>query len=51
MNVADSEVVVSILNEQAMNMPTDINDAGVILINTCSIRENAEQRIWGGSKK
>ena len=28
----------------------DINDAGLILINTCSIRDNAEQRIWGRLK-
>ena len=47
MNVADSEVVVSILKKAGYN-PTDvINDAGLILINTCSIRDNAEQRIWG----
>ena len=32
-------------------MLTDnINDAGLILINTCSIRDNAEQRIWGRLK-
>jgi len=47
MNVADSEVVVSILAQQGYEHTTDINDAGIILINTCSIRENAEQRIWG----
>jgi tRNA-2-methylthio-N6-dimethylallyladenosine synthase len=47
MNVADSEVVVSILAQQGYEHTTDINDAGIILINTCSIRDNAEQRIWG----
>jgi tRNA-2-methylthio-N6-dimethylallyladenosine synthase len=46
MNVADSEVVVSILAQQGYEHTTDINDAGIILINTCSM-ENAEQRIWG----
>ena len=47
MNVADSEVVVSILKEAGYSPSEDMNDAGLILINTCSIRENAEQRIWG----
>jgi len=47
MNVADSEVVVSILNRAGYSQAEDINDAGLILINTCSIRDNAEQRIWG----
>ena len=50
MNVADSEVVVSILAKQGYEHTTDINEAGLILINTCSIRENAEQRIWGRLK-
>jgi tRNA-2-methylthio-N6-dimethylallyladenosine synthase len=47
MNVADSEVVVSILSKAGFEPTTNINDAGLILINTCSIRDNAEQRIWG----
>ena len=47
MNVADSEVVVSILQSAGYTPSEDINDAGLILINTCSIRDNAEQRIWG----
>jgi tRNA-2-methylthio-N6-dimethylallyladenosine synthase len=47
MNVADSEVVVSILKGAGYNPTEEINDAGLILINTCSIRDNAEQRIWG----
>jgi len=50
MNVADSEVVVSILKETGFKQTDDINDAGLILINTCSIRENAEQRIWSKLK-
>jgi tRNA-2-methylthio-N6-dimethylallyladenosine synthase len=50
MNVADSEVVVAILQEAGYNPTEDINDAGLILINTCSIRDNAEQRIWGRLK-
>ena len=47
MNVADSEVVVSILSDCGYEHTNDIKDAGLILINTCSVRENAEQRIWG----
>ena len=47
MNVADSEVVVSILADSGFKMTDKINDADLILINTCSIRENAEQRVWG----
>jgi tRNA-2-methylthio-N6-dimethylallyladenosine synthase len=47
MNVADSEVVVSILSEAGYEPTDNIKDAGLILINTCTIRDNAEQRIWG----
>jgi tRNA-2-methylthio-N6-dimethylallyladenosine synthase len=47
MNVADSEVVLAILQKAGYNQSENINDAGLILINTCSIRDNAEQRIWG----
>jgi tRNA-2-methylthio-N6-dimethylallyladenosine synthase len=50
MNVADSEVVVSILSKGGYEATANINDAGLILINTCSIRDNAEQRIWGRLK-
>ncbi len=47
MNVADSEVVASILKDSGFTATEDIKEAGLILINTCSIRDNAEQRIWG----
>ena len=47
MNVADSEVVMSILSEAGYESTEAIDDASLILINTCSIRDNAEQRIWG----
>jgi tRNA-2-methylthio-N6-dimethylallyladenosine synthase len=50
MNVADSEVVVSILSKAGYEPTENIRDAGLILINTCSIRDNAEQRIWGRLK-
>ena len=47
MNVADSEVVIAILSESGYSLTNEIKEADLILINTCSIRENAEQRIWG----
>lgn len=47
MNVADSEVVASILGEAGYEPVSDIKGADLILVNTCSIRENAEQRVWG----
>jgi len=46
MNVADSEVVVSILNGEGFNLTENYKEADLILINTCSIRDNAEQRIF-----
>ncbi|HAM10852.1 MAG: tRNA (N6-isopentenyl adenosine(37)-C2)-methylthiotransferase MiaB [Bacteroidetes bacterium GWE2_41_25] len=51
MNVADSEVVASILKNSGFTTTENIKDAGLILINTCSIRDNAEQRIWGRLKE
>ena len=47
MNVADSEIVVSILKEKGFIHTNEINNADIILINTCSIRDNAEVRIHG----
>jgi tRNA-2-methylthio-N6-dimethylallyladenosine synthase len=47
MNIADSEVVASILGESGYEPVKDIKKADLILVNTCSIRENAEQRVWG----
>ena len=45
MNFADSEVVASILAKDGFQTTTNAEDADVILLNTCSIRENAENRI------
>ncbi|MBR5832669.1 MAG: tRNA (N6-isopentenyl adenosine(37)-C2)-methylthiotransferase MiaB [Bacteroidales bacterium] len=45
MNFSDSEIVGSILSNDEYNLTTDINEADYILINTCAIRDNAEQRI------
>ena len=47
MNVNDSEVVLSILQGEGYSLTENIEEASLILANTCSIRDNAEQRIWG----
>lgn len=47
MNVNDSEVVLSVLQQAGYSLCDSLQQAHVILINTCSIRDNAEQRIWG----
>lgn len=45
MNVADSEVVASIMEMAGYSNTDDIAEADAILLNTCSIRDNAEQKI------
>lgn len=47
MNVYDSELVLSILKKEGYQGCESIETADLILVNTCSIRENAEQRVWG----
>ena len=47
MNVNDTEVVFSILAREGYERTENIADADVIMANTCSVRDNAEQRIWG----
>ncbi len=47
MNTGDSEIVVSIMQQKGYRYTENIDEADIILINTCSIRDNAEQRIWG----
>jgi tRNA-2-methylthio-N6-dimethylallyladenosine synthase len=47
MNLADTEVVQGILRKNGYGLADDADDADVILLNTCSVRENAEQRIYG----
>ena len=46
MNVADSEIVASVMHDAGYAITGNINEADLILINTCSIRDNAEQKIW-----
>lgn len=45
MNFSDSEIVASILMEKGFETTKDYKEADVVFINTCSIRENAEQRV------
>ena len=47
MNVADTEVIFSILEKRGWERCESIDEADVIMANTCSIRDNAEQRILG----
>ncbi len=51
MNFADSEVVNSILMNDGMTPVQRAEDADVIFVNTCSIRENAETRVWNRLKE
>ncbi|MEX0681073.1 MAG: tRNA (N6-isopentenyl adenosine(37)-C2)-methylthiotransferase MiaB [Balneolales bacterium] len=46
MNFADSEIVNSIMMERGMVPTESPENASVVFINTCSIRENAEQKVW-----
>ncbi|MDO9634116.1 MAG: tRNA (N6-isopentenyl adenosine(37)-C2)-methylthiotransferase MiaB, partial [Paludibacter sp.] len=45
MNVADSEVVASIMQMDGFGLTEEITDADAIFVNTCSVRDNAEQKI------
>ena len=45
MNFSDSEIVASILAKEGFNTTQDLNDADLVLVNTCSIREKAEQTV------
>ena len=47
MNVNDTEVIFSILAKAGYARTENMDEADIIMANTCSIRDNAEQRIWG----
>ncbi len=47
MNINDSEVAMAILCKEGCAICKDIHEADVILVNTCSVRDNAEQRVLG----
>ena len=46
MNVADTEVVLSVLNTAGYAPTTELEGADLAFMNTCAIRENAEEKIW-----
>ena len=46
MNVSDSEIVHSILENAGLERTFSAEDANILLLNTCSIREKAEERVW-----
>ena len=47
MNVNDTEVIFSILRDAGFERTEEMSEADLVMANTCSIRDNAEQRIWG----
>jgi len=46
MNVADTEVVLSVLNQAGYTPTTELEEAELAFMNTCAIRENAEEKVW-----
>lgn len=47
MNVSDSEIVISIMKDNGYEVTKSMNEADILFVNTCSVRENAEQRVRG----
>ena len=47
MNVNDTEVIFSLLAKAGYERTENMEEADVLMANTCSVRDNAEQRIWG----
>src|SRR6187455_2468521 len=46
MNVADTEVVLSVLKQSGYEPTISLDEADLAFMNTCAIRENAEEKIW-----
>ena len=51
MNLADSEVVASIMADNGFKTTKNMLDADVVFVNTCAIRDNAESHVWGRLKE
>lgn len=51
MNFSDSEIVASIMADEGYLPTTELEEADVVFINTCSIRDNAEQKVRGRLKE
>jgi tRNA-2-methylthio-N6-dimethylallyladenosine synthase len=45
MNFSDSEIIASVMSDAAFAPTSDIKEADIVFVNTCSIREHAEQRV------
>ena len=45
MNISDSEIVASILTDDGYELTKEISSADIIFVNTCSIREHAEEKV------
>ena len=50
MNVADSETVASIMKDEGYEVVNNMESADLVLVNTCSVRENAENRVFNRLK-
>jgi tRNA-2-methylthio-N6-dimethylallyladenosine synthase len=48
MNVRDSEVVCGLLKKEGYNITDDPDKADIIIFNTCSVRQHAEDKVWSG---
>lgn len=51
MNFSDTEIVASILSDLGYGFTTNVFESDLALINTCSIRENAEEKVWNKLKE
>jgi len=51
MNVRDSEVIVGLLRAMNYELTTKPDEADIIIFNTCSVRQHAEDRVWSGIGK
>ncbi len=47
MNVNDSEILAALMKQEQYHVTDDIDQAGIVLMNTCAVRENAEKRVLG----
>ncbi|MEM7660267.1 MAG: MiaB/RimO family radical SAM methylthiotransferase, partial [Bacteroidota bacterium] len=51
MNFSDTEIVASILTEMKYSFTSEIDEADLVFLNTCSIRDNAESKVWNRLKQ
>ena len=51
MNVADSELIIAMLNDEGLIKSNNPQNSDLIFINTCSIREKAEEKVYGDDKQ